>query len=213
MEGNKKGFLHRILWIVHLMKQGLFWHGVRNNLARIGLDFMPYYWFKATKEMANPYNIKGEDLDLKFSVFGASEISTIKSTIIGIEHKNLLDDLKNGELCMGLKHFDEIVAYSFIRRKSFYFRKRFFSLGENDIYIHSTYVYDKYRGKNIAPYLKHQRFDLFEEKGVIYHHSITEYFNRSAIRMQKKSNAKATALYLSIILFKIWTMNFTLKKY
>lgn len=213
MEKDKKGIINRLKWIYTLTKHGLFLHGVRNNFAKIGIDIMPYYWFTATKERSNPQHIKGESLNLKHSIFDESDINLIKSTIIGIEDKDLVSDLKNGEICLGLKHNAEIVAYSFIRRQSFYFRKRFFQLGEKDIYIHSTYVFDKFRGKNIAPYLKYQRFGRFEKEGVLNHHSITEYFNKSALRLQKKSNAKAEALYLSIILFKRWTMNFTLKKY
>ncbi|MGK0307810.1 MAG: hypothetical protein ACI8RP_000766 [Urechidicola sp.] len=213
MEGNKKGVISRFKLIYTLTRHGLFLHGVRNNLAKIGIDIMPYYWFKGTKELFKPQTIKGEQLDLKTSVFGELEINLIKSTIIGIEHKDLLNDLKNGEICIGLKQNNDIVAYSFVRKKPFYIRKRYFNLVDKDIYAHSTYVFEKYRGKNIASYLNYQRFELLEKEGVLYHHSISEYFNKSAIRMQKKSNSKIVALYLSVILFRKFTMNFTLKKF
>ena len=47
MEGDKRGFSYRIKWMSNIIKHGLFLHGVRNNLAKIGLDFMPYYGVKA----------------------------------------------------------------------------------------------------------------------------------------------------------------------
>lgn len=213
MENNRKGIVNRIKWIYKLTMHGLFWHGVRNNLARLGIDIMPYYYFISTKETAVPQKIKGEQLDLKFTIFDESDMAKIKSAIRGLGQKDFLSDLKNGDVCIGLKHKNEIVTYSLIRRKSFVFRKRYFPLGEKDIYIHSLYVFDKYRGKNIAAYMKYHRFGLFEKEGVVYHHAITEYFNKSALRIQHKLNAKTVALYLSIILFKAWRLNFTLRTY
>ncbi|WP_179345208.1 GNAT family N-acetyltransferase [Winogradskyella ursingii] len=213
MEVGEKGLSERVIWLKNIIKNGLFLHGVRNNLAKIGLDFMPYYLFKSSLDTTTPQYIKGDKLDLKLSVFGEPEVNYVKNAIIGIEGKDLLQNLKNGETCIGIKHNDEIVAYSFMRRQPFYFRKRYFHLGENDSYFHSTYVFENYRGKNIAPYLRYQRFNLLEKQGVLYHYSISEYFNKSAIKFQKKTNAQTVALYLSVILFNKWTMNFTLKNY
>ena len=75
------------------------------------------------------------------------------------------------------------------------------------------YVYENYRGKGIAPYLRYQCYKLLEKEGVNTFYSISEYFNFSAIKYQKKFNAKPLELCLSIKLFKINIWNFTLKKY
>ena len=213
MEKNKKGIINRIKWIYKLSKHGLFMQGVRNNLAKIGVDIMPYYYFVSTKDTAIPQKIRGDELNLKLSIFDESDMKLIKSSINGLDQKDFLADLENGDICMGLKHNNEIVAYSLIRRKSFYFRKRHFELSEKDIYIHSLYVFDKYRGRNISPYMKYERYGLFAKEGVVYHRAITEYFNKSALKIQYKLKAKTVALYLNIVLFKKWNFNFTLKKY
>lgn len=213
MERDKRGVLNRIKWIYKLTKHGLFWHGVRNNLAKLGLDIMPYCYFIATKANAKPQKIKGEKLDLKFSTFDEKDINFIKSSIIGIEQKDFLADLKAGDICIGLKNNNEIVAYTFIKNKSFYFRKRHFHIGKEDVFLHSLYVFDKYRGRNISSYMKYKRFDMLEKQGVKYHHTIVEYFNKAALKVQYKANSKKVALYLNIILLKKWTMNFKLKTY
>lgn len=213
MENNKKGIVNRIKWVYKLTKHGLFLQGLRNNLARIGIDIMPYYHFVSTKDIATPQKIRGEKISSKITVFEKSDLKQIKASVSGLEQKDFLEDLKNGDICMGIKNNNEIVAYSLIKRNPFYFRKRYFPLGEKDIYIHSLYVFDKYRGKNISPYMKYERFGLFEKEGVKFHHGITEYFNKSALKIQHKLNAKTVALYLNIILFKTWTFNYTLKKY
>ena len=213
MESDNKGIKDRLKSILAIIEHGMFWHGVRNNFARLGLDAMPYHWSKATLESIKAPNLKTKDLDLKFSEFGESEINFIKKTIIGIEDKDLLGYLKNGEICIGLKHQNEIVAFLFIRKQSFYFRKRHFELGPKDSYLHSMYVFEKYRGKNIASYLRYQGFKLLEKEGVTNFYSISEYFNKSAIKYQRKSNSQPIKLYLSFILFKKRTINFTLNNF
>ena len=213
MEGDKRGFSYRIKWISNIIKHGLFLHGVRNNLAKIGLDFMPYYWVKEATSQIIPPQIRGEDKDFEISTFGETELIHIKSTIIGIEQKDLLADLKNGEMCIGLKTKGEIAAYMFIKCKPFTFRKRFFDLKPTESYLHSMYTFEAYRGKNIAPYLRYHSYKLLEEKGITTYLSVSEYFNKSTIKFKKKLNSEPVKLYLSVLLFKKWTMNFTLKTY
>ena len=213
MEGDKQGLSYRIKWISNIIKHGLFWHGVRNNLAKIGLDFMPYYWVKEATSPVTPPGIRGEDKDFEISTFGETEINHIKNTIIGIEQKDLLADLKNGEICLGLKNNGEIAAYMFIKCKPFTFRKRKFHLNTSESYLHSMYTFEAYRGKNLAPYLRYQSYKYLEAKGITTFYSVSEYFNKSTIRFKKKLNSQPVKLFLSLVLFKKWTFNCTLKKY
>lgn len=213
MEIDNKGIKNRLKSIAAIIKHGMFWQGVRNNFARIGIDVMPYHWSKTTMQSIEEPTHTATDLDLKLSVFGVSEINFIKSAIIGIEDKDLLGYLNAGETCIGLKHDENIVAFLFIRRQSFTFRNRYFNLRENDSYLHSMYVFEKYRGKNIASFLRYQSFKLLEKEHITNFYSISEYFNKSAIKYQRKSNSQPIKLYLSVILFKQKTVNLTLKNF
>ena len=213
MEGDKGGLSYRVKWMSNILKHGLFWHGVRNNLAKVGLDFMPYYWVKEATSPVKPPEVRGEDKDFEITTFGESEINYIKNTIIGIEQKDLLSDLKNGEICIGLKNKGKIAAYMFIKCRPFTFRKRFFDLQSTESYLHSMYTFEAYRGKNLAPYLRDHSYKHLEKKGITNFYSVSEYFNKSTIRFKKKLNSKPIKLYLSLVLFKRWTMNFTLKRY
>ncbi|NNE31857.1 MAG: GNAT family N-acetyltransferase [Winogradskyella sp.] len=213
MEGDKSGLSYRIKWISNILKHGLFLHGVRNNLAKIGFDFMPYYWVEEATSPISPPQIRGEDKKFELSTFGELEINHIKNTIIGIEQKDLLADLKNGEICIGLKHNQEIAAYMFIKRKPFSFRKRFFKLKSTESYLHSMYTFEAYRGKNLAPYLRYHSYDFLRKMNITTFYSVSEYFNKSTIRFKKKLNSKPKKLYLSLVLFKKWTFNFKIKNY
>ena len=213
MEGDKTGLKYRIEWLSNIIKHGLFWHGVRNNLAKIGLDFMPYYWVEEYTSPLTPPQIRGEDKNFEMSIFGETEINYIKNTIIGIEQKDLLTDLKNGEICIGLKNNDEIAAYMFIKCKPFTFRKRDFNLIPTESYLHSMYTFEDYRGKNIAPYLRYHSYKYLEKENITTYYSISEYFNKSTIKFKEKLNSKPKKLYLTIVLFKKWHANFTVKSY
>ena len=65
---------------------------------------------------------------------------------------------------MSLRLNKDIVAYSFVKKKHFYIRKRYFNLAYKDIYAHSMYVFEKYRGKHIAPYFKIISWDIAVNK-------------------------------------------------
>jgi hypothetical protein len=101
----------------------------------------------------------------------------------------------------------------FIKCKPFTFIKHFFELKPTESYLNSIYTFEAYRGKNLAPYLRYHSYKLLEEKGITTYLSVSEYFNKSTIRFKKKLNSKPAKLYLSLVLFKRWTMNFTMKDY
>lgn len=213
MEGDKKGLSYRIQWISNIIKHGLFWHGVRNNLAKIGLDFMPYYWVEEATSPIIPPKIRGEQTHFEILKFGETEISYIKDTIIGIEQKDLLADLKKGEICIGLKTNGQIAAYMFIKNQPFVFRERHFDLGKTESYLHSMYTFEAYRGKNIAPYLRYHSYQYLKNNNISTYYSVSEYFNKSTIKFKKKLNSKPIKLYLSVVLFKKWYYNYTLKTF
>ncbi len=213
MEGDKTGLSYRIKWLSNIIKHGLFWHGVRNNLAKIGLDLMLYYWVKEATSPITPPKLRGEDTNFEISIFGETEINYIKDTIIGIEQKDLLADLKNGEICIGLKNSGEIAAYMFIKCKPFTFRNRYFNLMDTESYLHSMYTFESYRGKNIAPYLRYQSYKYLEKENIKTYYSVSEYFNKSTIRFKEKLNSKPINLFLSVVLFSKWSFNYTLKTF
>jgi len=213
MEGNKSGLSYRIKWITNIIKHGLFWHGVRNNFAKIGIDIMPYYWVSEATQTIEPPEIRGNDKNFVLSVFGEKEIAFIKNTIIGIEEKDLMADLKNGEICIGLKNNGIIAAYMFIKRQPFTFRNRYFHLKSNESYLHSMYTFEDYRGRNLAPYLRYYSYIHLENEGVDTFLSVSEYFNKSTIKFKKKLKSQPIYLFMSVVLFKKWTYSFKIKSY
>ena len=212
MEKDQKGISYLTKWITQIIINGLFWQGVRNNLAKIGLDFMPYYWELGCTNIKPP-QIRDDISKYQLSIFGEEEISVINQNVIGIGHKDLLSDLRNGDVCLGMKKEGRIAIYSFIKLRSFDFRGRSFEIKPVEGYVFNTYTFEDFRGKNLAPYLRYQSYEYFKDKGIERYYSISEYFNKPTLRYKKKLNVSPLKLYLSLILFKRWTMNFKLKTY
>lgn len=213
MEVNNKRRFYRLFWFWNIIKNGLFLLGVKNRLARIGFDFMPYYFVEEGIGEFDAPVIRGDDSSFTLSYFKEKELSYIQNEIKGIEHKDLLEDYKNGQICVGLKHNDEIAAYMLIKRKDYFFRGRRFEFKDNEAYLHSMYTFESYRGRNLAPYLRYKSYGFIKEKGVDTKYSISEYFNKSTIKFKNKLNSKHLKLYLSVILFKKIHWNFLLKTY
>jgi hypothetical protein len=212
MEVGKKKSFHKITWISKIIKNGLFWHGIRNTFAKIGFDFMPYFWEIGSIDIEPP-RIRGDESKYQLSVFGEEEITFIKNNIIGIAHKDLMNDLKSGDTCLGIKNDGEISVYSFIKHQNFSIRGREFVIKPSEGYVHNTYTFEAFRGKNLAPYLRYQCYEYLKDKGIDKYYSMSEYFNKPTLRYKQKLNVKPQKLYLSVILFKRWEFNFTLKSY
>lgn len=213
METGKNTLPDKINWAWKIVKHGGLLLGVRNRLAGVGLDFMPYYWVKEEVTPITPPKIKDNPEGYAVSYFGYSEIDIIQQRIRGIGHKNLKKNLENGQTCIGIKRYDDIVAYMFIQNNDLNFRGKSFELKSNEGYLKDMYTFESYRGKNMAPYLRYQGYCLLKEKGIDTKYSISEYFNKPTIRFKKKLNSIHLALYLSIKLFKRYQWTIKLRNY
>ena len=80
MEVNK-GRFYRIKWFWNILKNGLFLFGVRNRLARIGLDFNPYYWVLEGSSDCLPPEIKGNSSDYEIINLGIDDLEKVRKRL------------------------------------------------------------------------------------------------------------------------------------
>ena len=214
METKENNITYRIKWFWRIVKHGLFLHGLRNRLARIGIDIMPYYWVQEETNPMVPPKIRDDSANqYSVSYFNEEDLEQIKTTIKGIEHKDLLKNLRDGQICVGIKKNLEIVAFMFIQQENVSFRGRNIPLKANEAYLKDMYTFEDFRGKNIAPYLRFQCYELLRERGIDTKYSISEYFNKSTFKFKKKLNSELLSLHLSIILFNKKRWNFKIKDF
>ncbi|MDO5981722.1 GNAT family N-acetyltransferase [Flavivirga spongiicola] len=196
-----------------IIRNGLFLFGLRNRLARIGLDIKPYYWVEEEVEACDEPIINGDASEYKVRYLNLEEIKLIAKDKPKEHLTDMIKGFENGQLCIGLEREKEIAAYTYVELNDFVFNKRSFKLEQDEAYLLNMWTFHSFRGKNLAPYLRYQSYQLLKEKGIHKKYSITEYFNKSSIKFKKKLNSKHLTLFLSIVLFKKYYWNFTLRKY
>lgn len=212
MKTIEKQRFYKIRMVRNRIKNGLFLFTLTNFLTRFGLDIDPYYWDNEGLEPAKEPIIKDVSNTYEVVHVNADEIG-IMHNIMGLDAAELKKDIQNGQLCMGLKSNDEIVAVVFAKFNDLIYKKRTFELESNQAYILNLYTFESYRGKNLAPYLRYHCYKALKEKGIEKVFCITSYFNKSVLKSNKKLTIKHVSLNLHIGLFKRFHWNYILKKY
>ena len=212
MEVNK-GRFYRIKWFWNILKNGLFLFGLRNRLARLGLDFDPFYWVLEGASHCEQPIIKGNPTDYELVQLNLEEITDLRKKIIGSERVDAKLDFHDKLKCIGLKYKEEIAAFMLIELYDFNYDRKTFYLKENEAYLTHMYTFEAHRGKNLAPYLRYQSYLMLKDLGRDRIYSITQFFNKSSKRFKRKLNSKDLQLFMNIILFKKFHYHFLLKTY
>lgn len=208
---NKSPYSFKLFW--QLVKHGLILQALRYGLAKLGIDIMPYYWVQEEVLPTEEPKIKTGSERFYFKPLDTAELNTIIEISDTINEQKIRQSLEVGQECVGLKTSDEIAAYMFLDVNDFIFKNRTFTLKKNEAYLLNMYTFDAYRGKNLAPYLRYCSYRYLENRNINVKFSISNYFNKSAIKFKKKLNSQPLKLYLNIELFKKLQWHFVLRNY
>ncbi|MEZ4802420.1 MAG: hypothetical protein R2797_06570 [Gelidibacter sp.] len=207
---NKSPYSVSQVW--SLIRHGLLLQGLRHAVAKIGIDIMPYYWVQEEATVSEKPVLKSTDQHFAFKSLDSDEIKTLLEKSDILNQEKISQSLKQGQECVGLVHNGDVAAYMFVELKDFIFKNRVFEIKPNEAYLLNMFTFDDFRGMNLAPYLRYFSYRYLEEKGITTKYSISNYFNKSAIRFKEKLNSKHLKLYMNIELFKTLQWHFTLRK-
>lgn len=208
-EKKKSPYSVALIW--NLIKHGLFFQGLRHAVAKMGVDIMPYYWVEEEHTRSEKPVIK-TDIHFVFKSLNAAEIDSIKTKSDSINQNKIIQSLADGQECVGLLSNNDVAAYMFVELKDFTFKNHLFKIRENEAYLLNMFTFEEFRGKNLAPYLRYLCYRELENRGIDKKYSISNYFNKSAIRFKEKLNSKPLKLYINIELFKKVQWHFLFKK-
>jgi ribosomal protein S18 acetylase RimI-like enzyme len=200
-----------LVW--NLIRHGLILQGIRYVFAKIGIDIMPYYWVQEEAFLSEAPTIKSENQDFLLKSLDTKDIDAILAKSDSINQVKINQSIKDGQECVGLVQNGNIAAYMFIELKDFTFKKRRFEIKKHEAYLLNMYTFDEFRGQNLAPYLRYLCYRYIEEKGITTKYSISNYYNKSAIRFKEKLNSKHLKLFLNIELFNKFQWHFVLKSF
>ena len=199
--------------ISNKFKYGLVLQAIRNQLVRFGIVITPFYWVQEGINCTKVPEIKGAFSDFTVEFLEAKDFKIIDENVHGYSEALLLGDLREGNLCLGLKHNDEIASFMWINLKECSFTPIKKPLKVDEAYLTSMHTIESFRGNNLAPYLRYKSYEILKKMGHDKIYSVSEYFNSSAIKYKKKLDAKNLKLVLYIQLFKRLEWSFTLREY
>jgi hypothetical protein len=121
--------------------------------------------------------------------------------------------LEEGKKCLVVRHQGSLAAFSWFDLESCHSSLYKFKLNEGEAYLFDAYTLKPFRGKDIACHLRFKLYQELEAMGRNNLYSITEYFNKPAVRFKKKLNSKPLILGIHIRLFKKWSRSWKIKGY
>jgi hypothetical protein len=213
MQIKESGKISKLRRFRNVIKNGMFLFGLKNRLARIGIEIMPYYWVQEEAEECGVPQIKGDISEFILRELSFEDVKFISKDIENMQMDLLEKEFQQCPLCLGLEHNREIAAYMFIGVNDVVFRDKLFPLKGNEAYLTSMWTFHAYRGRNLAPYLRYQGYQFLKERGRDTKYSISEYFNKSTIKFKNKLNSKHLRLYIYFNVFGKWKRHYLLKTY
>lgn len=198
---------------INKFRYGLVLQSIRNMLTKIGIVITPYYWIKENIPYTAIPEIKGSISEYSVEFLEEKDMRVLSENARGYSEAEFMTRLRDGNLCLGLKHNDEVVTFMWIFLKRCDFMPVNIPLKRNEVYVSDMYTMEPYRGKNLAVYLRYRSYPIIREMGRDTIFSVTEYFNTSAMKYKKKLNPTNLNLVLYIKLFNKFKWSCIIKTY
>jgi Acetyltransferase (GNAT) family len=183
-------------------------------LSKMGILIIPFYLTQESPQDNLKIKISSKYESIACGFLPRSDIEKIYNHPETREYAQREREFINDNcLCFGLKQNDEIMAFMWCNLRRCHINWLPLNLQDNEAYLFSAYTYNKYRGMNLAPYLRYQFYKALHEIGRTRFLSLTEYFNSAAVSFKKKLNAKHVKLSIYVRFFSRFHRTFTLKRY
>jgi len=196
-------------------QHGLLLHAILRKLAQLGLRISPFYLVQEGVDEIKKPEINGNPEEYAFDFSDITDFEGWEELIEEMKAKKeiFLKRLEEGKKCIRVKHKNKIVAYTWYDLEECRFTKPLFKLSKEEAYLFDMYTLNSYRGRNIAPCLRYQSYEILNSMGRTTLFSISELLNVSAVKFKRKLNARFLSLYLNIGLFKKKSWNLKIKEY
>lgn len=182
-------------------------------LKRVRITINPYYVF-----IEGLFDGRLPELQTRFEGYSIGSLTTEDMKTISripgrkVTLQQLMKRLDDGNMCFGMKHSNELVAFTWYDLNESNIKGRKVSLKKNEAYLFDAYTLVAYRGKGIAPYMRYQVYRELVKLGKTKLYSFSDYFNPPAIKFKQKLNAKYLELRI-IVGFRRWRFSVLLNSY
>lgn len=200
--------------IVLLTQGNEFLYSIFKAVKKV-IKIVPYRFFEQTLTDEMSLNVTPHIRPVEICLLESADMKSLASHPEVIEsEQELLERFGNESVCIGLLHNERLAAYTWCELTHCrYFPAHDLVLKRDEAYIYDARTFEAYRGKNIGPFLRYQLYRALRQIGRTKIYSYSVAVNPSAVNYTKKLGAKATRLYLGIILLGRYQFKVLLKKF
>ena len=194
-------------------RHGLTMQWMIDRLAERGIEVRMFYLFREQgmpEEMPDPPDIEG----FTVSLLREDELDGL-DRVDGrtIEAAELRQRLAKGDGCITVRDGERIAAFSWFGLRECRFLSFRFALKNNEAYLYDAHTLKPWRGRNLAILARRQTHRTLMRQGRNTFYSISEYFNRPALRFKDKLGARPVELCLCGVLWHRWRWKWILRRY
>ncbi|MEP6591261.1 MAG: GNAT family N-acetyltransferase [Gemmatimonadota bacterium] len=189
---------------------------IRQLLRRVGIRAIPFYYVRELLPAEIPAALTTLPEGFLFEEFGENEVEVIASFR---EHGDevsapgLLDNLRRGNRCLGIRRGEEIVAFTWCALDASRSELYASVMQPNEAYLFNMYVKPSVRGHNIAAILRYKNYEVLRSLGRDTFYSITQASNKASWRFKQKLGAEKLLLGLYLSLFGRFEGRWILRRY
>ncbi|MBZ0167125.1 MAG: hypothetical protein K8I00_09995 [Candidatus Omnitrophica bacterium] len=158
----------------------------------LNIVYMPFYWVLEKNDPRALASLEAEMKDYTFQAFGPEEmqiIGGIKGRSRFKKEKHLCKLLNEGKKCFGIKYKGDIAAFSWVSYDGCTLETYRPAMNDQEVYLFDMFTLPAFRGTKVAPYLRYCIYRTVSAEGRDKFYSVTDKFNKSAIRFKKNINA------------------------
>jgi hypothetical protein len=189
--------------IKSLFKYNIFVKTVLEGMALKGIKIQPYYLVLEQLDENINFSFEKEFEGYTCGYLTREEMEEVSSCRNwGHSAEFYVDRMNIGQKCFGVKYTGSLAAFLWIDVKECNFKGKKFKLKTNEAYFYDQWTVEKYRGKKIASFIRLQCYRTLNREGRNVFFSISEVFNKPAIKFKQRLGAKNIKIGIYIELFK-----------
>ncbi len=180
-----------------------------HRLSQIGIRLRPLI---ETLEDVDPPATRPGVEPFRFVTLTADDIDDLLALGTESNREEMLRWLSGGKLCFGLRDGEKLVANMWCDLDEVNFAPVHRALDRDEAYLFAAYTDPTYRGRDLAPKLRHACYAHLRANGRTRLVSYSEPFNVASRRFKQKLGAREVGTCVHVDLFGRWSRTFRASK-
>jgi ribosomal protein S18 acetylase RimI-like enzyme len=201
--------------VINAFKYGLVTQRLLQRLRRLGINIRPYLLIR---EGVRPHRTDWPELAREFpsEVLDASDTAAI-AEMATFDRWRTVEEIRGrlakGHLCVVLKKNGGVAGFAWADPDEVNDATCDYALGTSEAYLYDAFVAPRFRGRELAVYMRTESYKHLRRLGRSTFYCICEYFNTPALKFKDKLGADRVALYVQIEIGDFELLHWRLRTY